>query len=197
MKTKILKIALLVPALLFCVSIQAQNEEIPIDIDFLDPHDHLGNKWFEDIQDRRDFFNALATAVKTDPDRPLISITEDVFIATVRSDDDHEHDNKNYHHLFTFKSDSPQEVFNDLDHSYTDPHLYDLKFYIGQNMTYSKFTSDLEFVHLFAEDGAYVSRNLEAEFSAFPEEGYYTGSWAYGLEGDLYGRMNSLTIEGN
>lgn len=198
MKTKTLKRVLLLPALLLCVSIQSQEEEVvvPEDIDFLNPYDHSGNKWFQRFQDRRDFFNNLVAAAKSDVDRPFISVKDDIFIGSIRSDDDHEYDNKAYYNVFLFKSDSEQEVFDDLEDQEEIAHLRDLKFFLGKNITSARFLMDENVANVFS----YESLNHDIEGTLTEplfEIETDRGAWLYGYQGDLYGITKSITLWGN
>ncbi|WP_025743055.1 hypothetical protein [Aquimarina pacifica] len=139
MKTIILKIVCTIPALLLCLSIQSQVDLDADDHNFLDPYDDNGDKWFEDIQDRRDFFNNLVAAIKTNDelygDMGFVSITEDLFIASVRTDDDRVYDDKNYFLTFStiYDSFSRSETIcctNSLELDY-----YRIHFFIGSNIS--------------------------------------------------------------
>ncbi len=144
MKTIIFKIALLLPALMLCLTLQAQVDLDAEDYDYLDPYDDNGDKWFEDIQDRRDFVNSLITEIKLRNVGGIVSIKDDVFVASIRTDDDLEYDNKNYLGGLIVKNTITQTLTTVPPSSTIDPNYYRIHFFIGANMTQAKIIVDSE-----------------------------------------------------
>ena len=164
------------------------------DLTFLDPYDDYGNKWFETAQDKTDFLNAILTATGTTEDTAPASLKNDLFVASVRSDDDLEYDNKNYHTIVLTKSDTMGQSFNDLTHNFPDRHVYTVNFYLGENMTYAEFLLDedvptgywgeslinLPYGEILTATDVNASRNI----------------WV-NITSDFNSIMNSLTLWGN
>ncbi|MFK7747637.1 MAG: discoidin domain-containing protein [Kordia sp.] len=164
------------------------------DLEFLDPYDDQGNKWFETAQDKTDFLNAILTATGTTANTAPASLKNDLFVASVRSDDDGEYDNKNYHTIVLVKSDTMNQAFNDLAHNFPDRHVYTVNFYLGENMTYAEFLLDedvptgywgeslinLPYREILTATDVNASRNI----------------WV-NITSDFNSIMNSLTLWGN
>jgi hypothetical protein len=163
------------------------------DLEFLDPYDDYGNKWFETAQDKTDFLNAILTATGTTEDTALASLKDDLFVTSVRSDDDREYDNKNYHTLVLVKSAVEQEIFDDLVNNYTDRHAYTIQFYIGENMTTAKYSLD-EDVPAGNWGEELINSPTELTLTS-AEQDAPRNTWLE-LESDFYSIMNSLTIRG-
>lgn len=166
MKTIILKITLLLPALLFCTFIQAQVDLDADDHDFLDPYDDNGDKWFEDVQDRRDFFNDLISSIKYIDDagnlsEGFISIKDDVFVASIRTDNDFVYDNKNYKTIMIPKGTAELSIPIDGT-DLADEITYRIHFFIGANMTEARI---LVLSNIPSADVSWGGEYVEDEFN--------------------------------
>jgi hypothetical protein len=164
------------------------------DLEFLDPYDDYGNKWFETAQDKTDFLNAILEATGTTADTAPASLKNDLFVASVRSDDDREYDNKNYHTIVIVKSETINQSFNDLNHSFPGRHIYTVNFYLGENMTYAEFLLDEDVPTGYWGENLI---NLPYRETLTSSDINATRDIWLNIELDFDSIMNSLTLWGN
>lgn len=109
------------------------------DWDLFNPLDDEGNFWYETKADREDFFNYLVETVQVIHGDGLISLRDDVFAVSIRTDDDYVYDNKNYYHFVMPRNASGYVSFYDFN-STTALNDYSFHFYIGTNMQSAEIT---------------------------------------------------------
>ena len=165
------------------------------DTDLFDPIDNYGDPWFEYKSDRADFFNkVVAVADTADVGGRPVSFRHDIFAAVIRTDADTVYDNKSYHSLVLFGHDSPVdlEVVEHVTDIYNgERHLYDMMFFIGDNLDSAKFEMDG-----FQPGGEWGSEDVEDWWDytlivSDPDETALREEW---LETNEYGIIDSLKI---
>ncbi len=193
MKKITLNVLLCLTVFLLGSNVQAQDL-LKDDIDFLDPEDDAGNKWFETEQDKTAFLNAILEATGSSEATALASIKEDVFIASVRKDDDVVYDGKSYHTLIIDKSASPQTVSLDISTTNTADHNhYTIHFFIGENMSSAEFLID----HEIPTDGSWGEDFTNDTYELdFIEVNADQSTWLE-LAPSLTSTLNEITLTGN
>lgn len=158
------------------------------------PVDSDGNCWFENYADRKEFFNTLITKVKEQSNGTLISLHDDIFMASIRMDDDLMYDNKEYQTIAIIKENNlPENTIKiKIEEDYPARFFYRVHFWVGENVSSAEFNLNRE-----VPGGYFGSELVDIPYiiTLTNEEGVLKSKWLKWIS-PIAGETNELQLTG-